>query len=285
MSHHFVVSILLFLRRAASIVLGHQAFPLSLAEVVSHRRVTFMYAAPLHYRLLASSPAVPCQALDRVRLAVSTAMQLPRETAEAFLSRFGIEIAEAYGIIEVGLPFINLAPRVSTRGSVGRPLPDYDLKLDHADPAGVGEVLIRGRGMFDAYFSPWQTRAECYPDGWFHTGDLGRLDAEGNLYLVGRDKTVINYAGLKVFPDEVEQVLNSHPQVCESLVYASADAQYGQVPTARVVPTGPAMAGEAFTEELRRWCFARLSAYKVPVRFELVQALRKTASGKLVRHA
>jgi long-chain acyl-CoA synthetase len=145
----------------------------------------------------------------------------------------------------------------------------------------VGEVLIRGKGMFDAYFSPWQTREEAFPDGWFRTGDIGRVDADGYLFIVGRTKHVINFAGMKVFPYEVEDVLNRHPAIRESLVYGVAHPQYGQLPCARLVLRAGASAPDI--TELRRFCYARLAPYKVPKEFAVVERLERTASGKLRR--
>jgi long-chain acyl-CoA synthetase len=251
-------------------------------DTASGGRVTVIYAAPLHYQLLAAG-AIPKEALSSVRLAISTAMKLPADTADAFAAKFGFELAEAYGIIEVGLPFINLSANSRNRGSVGKLLPGYELKLRHAADHGIGEVMLRGKGLFDAYFFPWQPREQCLEAGWFRTGDLGRLDAEGNLHLVGREKTVIICAGMKIFPAEVEEVLNAHPSVAESLVYGVAHSLCGQVPEARIVPARPITDPDETIAELRKHCYARLTAYKVPKAFTFTDHLPKTASGKLVR--
>lgn len=283
MSHHFVVSILLFLRKGATMVIGHRAFPTSVVDTAVCGRVTVIYASPVHYQLLAAAGQIQKPALSAVRLAISTAMKLPAETAELFRAKFGFELAEAYGIIEVGLPFINLNANGGNRGSVGKLLPAYELKLNHQDGDGIGEVLIRGKGIFDAYFFPWQRREDCLEDGWFRTGDLGRLDADGNLFIVGREKSVIICAGMKIFPVEVEEVLNAHPAVAESLVYGAAHPLYGQVPEARIVPSAPMADPEAAIAQLRRHCYAQLTAYKVPKSFAFVDHLPRTVSGKLVR--
>jgi long-chain acyl-CoA synthetase len=282
MSFHFVVSILLFLRRGATIVVCNRVFPQMLFDGVTQHRGTFIYASPFHYHTLAKSDLFAPDSLARVRLAISTAMKLPAETAEAFRVKFGFGLAEAYGIIEVGLPVINLggeAPRKP--GSVGRVLPDFEVRIDRPDAAGVGDIRLRGPGLFDAYVSPWQTREECFPDGWFRTGDVGRLDEDGFLFIVGRANAVINFAGMKVFPDEVEQVLNQHPQVRESLVYGVPHAQFGQMPQAKLVLREEGT--ELDLQDVRRFCYQRLSPYMVPKGFECVAALPRTASGKLKR--
>ena len=136
--------------------------------------------------------------------------------------------------------------------------------------------------MLDAYFSPWQDRNSILENGWFKTGDLGKMDSLGYLTVVGLGKNIINFAGMKVFPYEVESVLNQHPYIKESLVYGMDHAQYGQLPIAKVV-----LQDNVNTEpdlgSLRRFCYDRLSHYKVPKNFEFVSYLPKTVSGKIKR--
>ncbi len=281
MSFHFVVTILLFLRRGATIILCGQRFPDSLIEGITRHRGTFIYASPFHYGLLSRTESLKDDALKQVRLAVSTAMKLPEQIAAEFSGKFGFELTEAYGIIEVGLPFVRLSGSKEKRGSVGKPLPGFEIRLDRKDADGVGEIRIRGKGLLDAYYSPWQGREDILNDGWFKTGDLGKIDPDGFLFIVGREKDVINFVGMKVFALEVESVLNRHPQVKESLVYGAAHAVYGQLPMAKIVPREGA--GAPDINDLRRFCYQHLAQYKAPKDFEFVDHLPKTASGKLKR--
>ncbi len=281
MSFHFVVTILLFLRRGATIVLCGHRYPSSLIEGVQAHQGTLIYASPFFYSLLARTDSLPSDVLKHIRLAVSTAMKLPEEVAASFSAKFGFELTEAYGIIEVGLPFIRLSGTAEKRGSVGKPLPDFEIALDKKDAEGVGEIRIRGKGMLDAYYSPWQGRDDILSDGWFKTGDLGKIDADGFLFIVGRDKDVINFVGMKVFALEVESVLNQHPLVKESLVYGVAHPHYGQLPIAKIVAQEDLGVPDA--NDLRRYCYQHLARYKVPKDFEFVDQLPRTASGKLKR--
>jgi len=283
MSHHFVVSILLFLRKGATIIVANRQFPFSLLEAAKKFPITFIYGSPVHYYVLAVSGSVEPGDLSGVRLAISTSMKMPADIYDLFFKKFSIAPAEAYGIIEIGLPFISTELQNIGRQTVGKALADYQVKIADADSNGIGEVLIRGKGMFDAYFSPWRLREECLIDGWFDTGDIGRLDADGRLTLLGRSKTVIVCAGMKVFPEEVEETINAMPGVVESLVSGREHAQYGQVVIAHVVPTGKVEDHDLFVEKLRAHCCRRLSSYKVPVDFRLVELLAKTGSGKVVR--
>lgn len=284
MSYHFVVTILLFLRRASTIILCGNDFPESFIENIKKGGGTFTYASPFHYHLLSNSGDIPSDLFSGVRIAVSTAMKLPQSTAGEFYDKFGLELSEAYGIIEVGLPFINLSENPSKRGSAGKVLPDYAIKIENMDKEGegVGELFIKGIGLFDAYFSPWKNRKSVLSDGWFNTGDLGRIDDDGFLYIIGRDKNVINFAGMKIFPEDVESVLNRHPVVKESLVYGLPHPRYGELPCAKVVfkeGTSP----DFDTNEIRRFCYPLLASYKIPKEINPVKTLEKTASGKIKR--
>jgi len=282
MSYHFVVTILLFLRRASTIVLCGNTFPESFQDNIRRYGATFIYASPFHYHLFSNSGGIPTDLFSGVRIAISTAMKLPAATAGEFYDKFGFELAEAYGIIEVGLPFINLSGNPAKRGSAGKVLPDYDIKIENRDKNGVGELHVKGKGMFDAYFSPWQSRKEAIQDGWFNTGDLGKVDDDGYLFISGRDKNVINFTGMKIFPEEVEFVLNRHPAVKESLVYGVSHPRYGELPCAKVVFNDGIKSGFD-TNEIRRFCYPLLTSYKVPKEIFPVKRLEKTASGKLKR--
>jgi len=276
MSFHFVVTILLFLRKGATLVLCGDPMPDALVDAVQRHPLTLLYASPIHYRLLSITKMLSPAHFSSVRTAVSTAIKLPEAVAQNFYARFGLRLTEAYGIIEVGLPFIHQPRDLGYDGLLGQALPDYTVKLD-----ANGEVLIRGKGLFDAYFAPWQTRASCHPDGWFHTGDLGELSEDGNLRLVGRCKSVINFSGMKIFPQEVEELLNQYPGIAESFVYGEPHPEYGQLPCAKVVlKAGATTLNES---DLRAFCRTRLALHKIPKVFTCVPAIEKTATGKIRR--
>ena len=169
MSYHFVVSILLFLRCGATIRLCYADFPLALQQALSEGSGSFIYASPFHYDTMVKSRNFDPACMGGVRMAVCTAMKLTRQLADSFKAKFGFDLTEAYGIIEVGLPCISRAGQ-SASGSVGRLLPGYEMKLLDSDEAGIGEVCLRGAGMYSAYVSPYEIRER---DAWFYTGDLG----------------------------------------------------------------------------------------------------------------
>ena len=288
MAHHFVVSILLYLSRGAAILLPAGSLGRPILELAARERATVLYASPYHMSLLAKDTSA--LGLADLRLAISTAEGLRANTACEFAARFGKPVAQALGIIEVGLPVLNLRAASDKPGALGRPLPDYDVWLRGEDgqpvaaptsPDKTGEICIRGPGLFDAYLDPWTpARAIVVPDG-FRTGDQGYFDADGELFLVGRRTNRINMAGMKFFSEEVEAVLDAHPGVRRSRVFAREHAHLGEIPIAEVEPSDAAH--PPTRAELTAHCRAQLPPYKIPRDFKIVEAFPETATGKLAR--
>jgi long-chain acyl-CoA synthetase len=275
MAHHFAVSIMLYLLHGATTVI----VPSHLGEDVlaAGRRHcgTVLYGAPFHHALLAADASgLPWPDL---RLAVSTAAALPLATAHAFEARFGLPLSQALGVIEVGLPLINLLSAREKPDSVGRPQPDYQAAI-----RGDGELYLRGPGMFDAYLLPWRTRAEVLDaDGWFRTGDLARMDDNGDFFLLGRSHSVINVGGLKCFPEEIEAVLMQAPGVAAARVSGREHPRFGAVPVAEIEPSDPA--NPPSLAALATLCRQALANYKSPVSYKFVEKIPRTASGKIQR--
>ena len=287
MAHHFVVSILLYLRFGATILLPSSSLARPALALAARERATVCYASPFHHHLLAKDTSE--LGLD-VRLAISTAEGLRADVAERFSARFGRPLAQALGIIEVGLPVLNAAEAAVKPTALGRPLPDYDVWLRGDDgaplpgpgsPDRTGEICIRGPGLFDAYLSPWTASAALLePDG-FRTGDQGWFDADGTLFLAGRRHNRINMAGMKFFCEEVEEVLARQPGVRECRVTAREHPRLGEIPVAEIVaddPGHPPPRGALLAA-----CRAALPAYKVPRELRVVASLERTATGKVQR--
>ncbi len=274
MAHHFAVSIMLYLLHGAATVIENSHLAEDVLSAALAHRGTVIYGAPFHHALLASEGSG--RPWPGLRLAVSTAAALPASTADGFLARFGAPLVQGLGIIEVGLPFLNLEAAREFPGSIGRPLPDYSARL-----GDDGELFVRGPGMFDAYLAPWRPRAEVLEGGWFRTGDLARCDDDGRYFLQGRAHSVINVAGLKCFPEEIEQVLAEHPAIKCVRVSGHAHPKVGAVPVAEIVPVDPLAPPQI--SALIAHCRPRLARYKTPVEFRFVESLPLTASGKIKR--
>jgi len=170
--------------------------------------------------------------------------------------RAGIPVTPVYGMTETCSQVV--------AGSPGRPLAGVELEIG----AG-GEILVRG---------PMVAAKEVGPDGWLHTGDLGRLDDRGRLHVEGRLKELIVTGGENVAPLEVEQALLAHPAVADAAVTGRPDPEWGEAIAAFVVPRG-----RADPEDLRAWCRGRLAPHKVPKSIELVESLPRSVGGKLLR--
>jgi O-succinylbenzoic acid--CoA ligase len=193
---------------------------------------------------------------------------VPRDVLEEAIGR-GAKVVQTYGLTETASQVTTLAPEDARRklGSAGRPLLTTHLRIQE------GEILVQG---------PVVAPGCADEDGWLHTGDLGRIDEEGFLYVEDRLGDVIVSGGENVLPAEVEEVLLRHPEVADAAAVGRADAEWQEAVTAVVVLRDGAVAD---AEELRRHCAGSLAPYKVPKLFEFVSELPRTASGKLVRRA
>lgn len=284
MAHHFAVSIVLYLYHGATTIIEETHLGEDLLRAGAEQKATVMYGSPVHYRQLVEAPDVA--QWTTLRLAVATAASLDAATAEKFRARFGRDLVQGLGIIELGLPLMNFGGTVEAPEAIGLPLPAYECLLKNDDgeepPTGdPGEICLRGPGMFDAYLDPWLPRAQVVDaEGWFASGDLGKRDAAGRVFIVGRKKTLINVGGMKVFPEEVEAVMDSHPKVQRSLVEARLHPLYGEVPVAKYIASPE---GAPTAMELRTHLKTRLAGYKIPLMFSVVPELPLTASGKLKR--
>lgn len=283
MAHHFAVSIMLYLYHGACTVIESSPLAENILERAKATRATAIYGAPFHFAQLAADRSG--FTWPDLRLAVTTAAPLSAEVARDFRARFGKPLVQGLGIIEIGLPLLNTGGARDSPTAVGRPLPAFDVELRDEEgrpmaAGAVGELWIKGPGMFDAYLSPWQPVDEICVDGWFATGDLAETDASGRFYLRGRTKSVLNINGMKVFPEEVETMIESLPAVRRCRVSGFPHAVLGTVPVAEVILHPE----EKITHrELIRCCRASLSAYKVPVRVKFVEALPLTDNGKIRR--
>jgi long-chain acyl-CoA synthetase len=280
MSHHFLITIVLYLRQGATIIMARHVLARSFLEAINRWQGTVLYAAPFHFAMLARDNSN--LGISSVRLAVSTTCALPEDVSRDFQKRFSQPLVQGLGIIEVGLVSLNRGEPLARWDSVGRPLPDFEVRIISPDDHGCGEVAVRGPGLLDAYASPWVSRDEVLHHGWFITGDIGRFDRDGFLFLSGRKTAVINVAGRKVFPEEIEAVLNRHPAVRESRAYGRLHSHLGEIIEAELVLTQP----ETNLDSVRDFCRSHLASFKIPASLHVVDSLPRTAvTGKIRRVA
>lgn len=200
----------------------------------------------------------------------------------------GTPVIQTYGLTESCSQVVTLAPEDTLRklGSAGKPLYPNELRIVSTDGSGAqaeepGEILVRGPVVMAGYFGNPEATATAITDGWLHTGDIGRVDAEGYLYVLDRRDDLIVTGGENVYPAEVEAVLLSHPAIVEAAVIGVEDQVWGQ----RVVAVARlANDSDIDADELKEFCRAKLAGYKVPREFRfVVEPLPRTASGKLRR--
>lgn len=282
MAFHFVVSIVLYLRVGAAIAIAKDFLADTIISCATQNRATLLYASPMHIRLLANHPGPV--AIDSLHTVISTSTAISPADIQRFTEKTGKAVSQAYGIIEIGLPIVNHRRPQDRPEAVGHALPAYEVGIldDQGNtlPAGAtGHLAIAGPGMFDGYLSPPSRRDEMLQGKWFMTGDLAEMDEDGLITLKGREKSMINVSGNKVFPEEVEAVLNNHPDVKISRVFGGKHPLMGEIVEAEIVLEEK----EVGAEQLIRYCRGQLSTYKVPQRIHFVDQLAMTATGKIKR--
>lgn len=247
-------------------------------------RATVMMGVPTFYVRLLDDPAFGRAQTKNVRLFISGSAPLPIEVFKAFRERTGHEILERYGMSEILMHTGNPLTGERRPGSVGLPFPGSEVKIvdDHDQPlppGEVGHVLVRGPNVFRGYWRmPEKNAEEFTADGWFRTGDMGYLSADGYLYLVGRAKDLIITGGLNVYPAEIENALDALPGVKESAVIGLPHPDFGEAVTAVVVPEPGAAIDE---REVIQALKTQLANFKVPKRVLVVEALPRNAMGKV----
>ena len=245
-------------------------------------RPTLFFGVPTVYvRLLELSDGAARRIGERARLFVSGSAPLPASVFEAFRARFGHAILERYGMTETLMTVGNPYDGERRPGTVGRPLAGVELRIVGADgrdvPKGeTGELLVRGPAVFQGYWRQAEATDAAFAAGWFRTGDLGTLSADGCVTLRGRARDLIISGGFNVYPREVEEVLLEQPGVREAAVVGLPDARRGEVAVA-------CFAGDADPAALEAACRRELASFKVPRHFARVEVLPRNAMGKVDR--
>jgi long-chain acyl-CoA synthetase len=270
---------------SAGTVLLHRRFDAEATPALLRGEgMTHLYAVPTLYIYLLNAGLEPADLPD-LRYCFSAAATMPVEVARRWQERFGLPVFEGYGLTETS-PFAAYNHEYAHRpGSIGTPIENVEMKVvgpaDEAVADGEwGEICIRGPNVMLGYFNRPDDSAEALRGGWFHTGDVGYRDEDGFFWLVDRVKDMINAAGFKVWPREVEEVLYAHPCVKECAVVGLPDAVKGETVAAFVVPREGAAATEA---EIEAFCRERMAAYKVPRRIAFVDAVPKSPTGKILK--
>jgi len=260
--------------------------PEAVLQTIQEFRAVAMSAVPTMLIYLLNYPEADRFDTRSMRVWGSGAAPLPVEIVEPFERKFGGRILEGYGLTEAS-PVVSAHRLSGPRriGSVGRAIPGVEISIqddmDRPLPAGeLGEVCVRGRNVMVGYYRNPEETARTVRAGWLHTGDMGRLDDEGFLFIVERKKDLIIRGGFNIYPREVEEVLYAHPKVAEAAVVGMKDPLMGEDVLAFVVLRSGERASE---EEIGAFCEGRLARFKCPKRIRFVESLPKSPIGKILR--
>ncbi|MGP8078820.1 MAG: long-chain-fatty-acid--CoA ligase [Thermoplasmata archaeon] len=284
------VALLLGLVEGATIVLQTRPDVPELLKLVDRYRPTQFSGVPSLYQAFVQRPDLGGYHLRSIKFCMSGSAPLPAAVQRRFEELTGAKLVEGYGLSETS-PVTHANPVKGERraGSIGLPLPDTDQRIvDPLDPTRtlplgeVGELDVRGPQVMLGYYRQPEETAQVLRGGWFLTGDIARLDADGYAYIVDRKKDVIIVGGLKVYPREVEEVLLQHPAVAEAAVVGVPDAAHGEVAKAFVV----AKSGSTVTEAaLIGFVRERIAHFKAPRFVEFRDSLPRSGIQKVLRRA
>ncbi|MBI3108133.1 MAG: AMP-binding protein, partial [Candidatus Rokubacteria bacterium] len=257
-------------------------------DALEGRGISNVWLAPSMVNALLAHPTLERRDLSGVRLIIDGGEKMPLPLIERLVRAFpSAWFADAYGLTETvsGDTFLDKKKTVERLGSVGKPCIHLEVEIwdeqDRPVPAeALGEIVLRGPKVFKGYWKDPDATAAAFRGGWFHTGDIGRLDSDGFLYIADRKKDLIISGGENIASPEVERVLYEHPAVLEASVVGRPDPKWGEVPVAFVVFRE---GQQASAEELMEFCRARLARFKVPRAVRVIEALPRNPSGKVLK--
>jgi fatty-acyl-CoA synthase len=266
----------------ATVVLLRHPEPEGILAAIERRRVSAFMAVPALWRRICAAAAAGRHDTASLRRTAGSSDAMPRDLLEEVMGRFRAPYIQTYGLTEGGciLTYLDPADALRKLGAAGKPHAACDLRLE--DPAGgpvaagaTGEIVARTEHVMNGYWGKPEETARALRDGWLRTGDLGRLDEEGYLWIAGRAKDIIISGGENIDPAEIEHCLRAHPAVAEVAVIGAPDPEWGEQVVAVVVPRpGTRPTAAELIEHVR----PRLAGYKRPKRVEFVDALPRTAS-------
>jgi len=291
MFHTFTltVSVLLPLYTASPIVIIKSIMPFSnIIKQTLLKRVTIFIGVPEVFSAL-SKAKFPWYFMwfHRIRYFISGGAPLSKTTLERMRQKFRrTPLLEGYGLSECSPVVAVNRPEKQKDLSVGPPLPDYQVKIVDSDlmelpPGEIGEVIVKGDCVMKGYYKNPYATEEVIVNGWLLTGDLGYLDEEGYLYIVDRLKDLIISKGINIYPREIEEILNAHPDIEESAVVGKKDEHHGEIPVAFVKLVENV---EKFDEKkIRAYLKENLANYKIPKHIYVLEDFPRNATGKILK--
>jgi len=269
-----------------TVALLRDSEPAAVLRAIERERCTIVFTVPAVYQSWQAHPAFATTDFSSVRFCVTGGSSCPLPLITRYAER-GLVFCQGYGLTEVGVNCFSLSPEDALRkiGSVGQPIFHSQARIvdeagNETPPGVVGELTLAGPHVCSGYWRRPEATAEAYRNGWWHTGDLARRDADGYYYIVGRKKDMYISGGENVYPAEIEGLLVTHPAIADAAVIAQPDARWGEVGVAVVVPSTP---GGISAEEVLAFCDGKLARFKLPRRIVFADALPRNAMGKVVK--
>jgi long-chain acyl-CoA synthetase len=271
----------------ASVIYLSRFSPVGTLNAIREHKVSLLFGVPSMFAAIAHLKNATADDFKSIYALISGGEPLPRTLYDTFMKRFGVPIYEGFGLTETS-PVVSLnVPQDYRAGSVGRPVPGATIKI--VDDNGntlpteqIGEIWLKGPMIMKGYYNlPHETAAALTADGFFKTGDLGKVDADGYLHITGRKKEMIIVSGEKAYPREIEDVLLRHPAVADAAVVGKKDPSRGEVVVAFVIPKeGQTVAAEA----LRDFCRDQgLAQWKCPREVRIVSDMPRSPTGKVLK--
>ena len=286
-SFGFTILTLVPLTIGCRIVYVPRFVPQRIVRAIREHRPTVMLGIATMFGALLKLKDATAEDFESLRLVVAGGEALPDAIFEPFRERFGVTICEGYGLTETSPVTHCSLPDDYIRGTVGRSFPGVETKIvdpdtEQTQPVGAtGEIRLKGPNVMRGYYkSPAETSAAFDANGYFRTGDIGKVDEDDRLSITGRLKEMLIIGGENVFPREIEAVLEEHPAIALAGVIGVPDDKRGEVPAAFVELNENTTASE---NELRAWCRERLAPFKTPRSVRIIEALPRTATGKILR--
>ena len=260
--------------------------PAKALEIIQRDKVTVFQGVPTMYHAMLNHPDRDQYDTSSLRLCVSGGSAMPVEVMRGFEEAFSCQILEGYGLSETSpVASFNHPDKERKPGSIGTPIAGVEMKVVGEDgkelPQGeVGEIAIRGHNVMKGYWGREDATAEAIKDGWFHTGDMARVDEDGYFFIVDRKKDMIIRGGYNVYPREIEEVLYEHPAVLEAAVVGVPDEEMGEEVGAAVVLRPDA---DADADTIRSFVKDQVAGYKYPRRIWFLDELPKGPTGKILK--
>ena len=269
-----------------SFVLRKKFDPEETLKLIVEKKATLFMGVPTMYVKILEVKGKERYDIRSMRLFISGSAPLSAETFKEFKDTFGHEVLERAGMSETNMNFSNPYKGKRKPGTVGSPLPGVQVKIvDNRFkpvPQGKeGEILLKGPNVFKGYWNCEEKTKESFHDGWFITGDIGKIDEDGYVTFLGRNKDLIISGGINIYPVEVEEIINSHPEVQECAVIGVPDKCFGEAVKAFVVLRASIKVSD---KEIIKYCKQKVASYKKPKYVEFIDALPRNSMGKVQKN-